>query len=676
MGGSPASAESGQLTFTSSQPGRLSVGPLRIFGGWKSLPGSARRSSLQKPDRAERCCAVGAIEQRGGAIAGVFGARAGVSYRCRLSEALRLDGQPQVRASQHLAYGCAGGADLADLEEANLTCLLEGTVYNAAEVSRRLSLPSRLAPAALLARGYAQLGSDLWSLLRGDYVALVWDRAAEAGVLVRDQLGGRALFLHRSGGALAFASELRNLVAMLPRRPDPDEVAVAHWLLPSVLPGRRTLYSKVEEMPPATYLSLGPEGARAVNYWRPRYRQRPLLTPGEANRLVDSSLQLAVRRRSVAAGPSAILLSGGIDSATVAGVSAACLSSVERPRRAYSAVFPAHPEIDESGLIAKIASHSRLQATAIEIEPGGLLGAAVQYIEAWQALPPTPNISFLRPLLDRAAADGVRVLQDGEGGDAVFWHSAPLLAERLRRGRLFSAWSLAGRFPEYGRPTSWRTRLAHLRQWGRTRDFSPSPQEWLAVDPGLLEAEDEDLGAEGPAWWIAQVAGILGPGSRMAHDVTRRNGALSGIEARHPLLDLDLIEEALSLPPELAFAREFNRPVLRGAVAGRVPDEARLRPYKSNFDPVIVAGMDVELPLVEALLLRQGAHIGAYTDRNALIAHLASPPAPLGRRRAWAMTLWNLATLECWLRLQAGEKALPTNVLGKIRPLRYSFSTL
>jgi asparagine synthetase B (glutamine-hydrolysing) len=316
-----------------------------------------------------------------------------------------------------------------------------------------------------------------------------------------------------------------------------------------------------------------------------------------------------------------------------------------------------------------------LAATAVEVEPGGLLAAGAPYVETWQTPPPTPNLSFLRPLLDRAAADGVRVLQDGEGGDAVFWYSAPLVAERLRRGRLLAAWSLAGSFPEYGRPTTWRTRIAQLRQWGRSRDFSPSPQAWLAVDPGLLEAREPEPPAAGPAWWLAQVAGILGPGSRMAHDTTRRNGALSGIEPRHPLLDVDLIEGVLSFPPELAFERRFNRPVLREAVAGLVPDEARLRPYKSNFDPVIVAGMDADLPLVEALLA-PGAHVGAYTDSKALAAHLASPPQPLGARRAWAMSLWYLATMECWLRLQAGEEALPAEALRSIGAPGYSFSSL
>jgi asparagine synthase (glutamine-hydrolysing) len=528
----------------------------------------------------------------------------------------------------------------------------------------------------LLAEGYATHGPSLLERLRGAFSLLLWDSRAGTGILARDQLGGRALYLHRSGGVIAFATELANLVELLPSRPAPDDVAVAHWLLPSAIPEDRTLFAGIEEVPPATCLMLGRNGAQARRYWAPRFEQQRGLTLAEASAQTRELLIQAVDRRAADSEGSAILLSGGIDSATVAGVACGCLADEQRPLRAYSAVFPRYPEIDEGPLVAAVAAHNGLAATAIEAEPGGLLAATAPYIERWQALSPTPNLSFLRPLLDRAAADGVRVLQDGEGGDAVFWYSAPLLAERIRHGRLGSAWSLAGNFPEYGVPTSWRTRLGKLRQWGRRRDFSPSPQDWLAVPPHLLEAEDPAPGVEGPAWWVAQVAAILGPGSRMAHDVTRRNAALSGLEPSHPLLDVDLIEGVLSFPPELAFERHFNRPVLREAVAGLVPDEARLRPYKSNFDPVIVAGMDADLPLVEALLLRPGAHVGAYTDSAALAAHLAAPPQPLGARRAWAMSLWFLATMESWLRLQAGEEALPKDALSSIGTPSYSFSSL
>jgi asparagine synthase (glutamine-hydrolysing) len=611
------------------------------------------------------------------AIVGVLDpllAAAGAPLRARLRSSLAPEEPVWAQERGALALGCAGAADR---EEADgILCLFAGSLYNGGELARRLALPAGAGAAALVRAGYAQLGAELWPLLRGDFVAVVWDQEAGTGAVVRDQLGGRALFLHRSGGVVSFATELRHLVALLPRRPAPDEVAIAHWLVPAVVPEERTFFAGIEEVPPATCLALGIGGAQARRYWTPRFHQQRGLSLEEAGAQARELLVEAVERRAGEGEESAILLSGGIDSASVAGASCGCLDPGRRPHRAYSAVFPRHPEIDEGPLVAAVAAHNRLEATAIEPEPGGLLAAAAPYIETWQALSPTPNLSFLRPLLDRAAADGVSVLQDGEGGDAVFWHSAPLLGERLRQGRLASAWSLAGSFPEYGMPTTWRTRLGHLRQWGRSRDFSPSPQSWLAVDPRLLESQDPEPPGDGPAWWVAQVAAILGPGSRMAHDVTRRDAALSGIEPRHPLLDVDLIEGVLSFPPELAFERRFNRPVLREAVAGLVPDEARLRPYKSNFDPVIVAGTEADLPLVEALLLGPGAHVGAYTDRAGLAAHLASPPRPLGARRAWAMSLWFLATTECWLRMQAGEGALPPDRLGSIGAPSYSFSRL
>jgi hypothetical protein len=40
------------------------------------------------------------------------------------------------------------------------------------------------------------------------------------------------------------------------------------------------------------------------------------------------------------------------------------------------------------------------------------------------------------------------------------------------------------------------------------------------------------------------------------------------------------------------------------------------------------------------------------------------------------MSLWFLATMECWLRLQAGEEALPGEALRSIGTPGYSFSSL
>jgi asparagine synthase (glutamine-hydrolysing) len=614
----------------------------------------------------------------GGVFVGVFDplrSNAGERLRGRLEMALGPDrsagrfDQGALSVAWTEAISCARPEANGDL------CLLDGYLQNRAALGTELGLSSN-SDAATLGRAHATLGPTLLEKLRGDFTVLLWSPRRNLGLIARDQLGARGLFYHRFSQGIAFASEVRSLIRMLPNVPEPDEVAVAHWLVPAVIPEGRTIHAGVEPLAPASCLTLGEGAVSASRYWRPEYRQRAGLSVAEAGNEVRVALGRAIERRSGSSASTAVLLSGGIDSASIAGLAVSALSEERRPRSSYSAIFPSHPQIDEAPMIAAIAADTGLRATALRLDSGGLLLGAIPFIERWRQLPPTPNLFFLHPLLRQAAKDGVRVLLDGEGGDAVFWHSTALLAERLRRGRFLSAYSLAGRFPEYGRQTTWRTRLGHLRQWGRRRHFHPDPPSWLRVAPALLDGAAPTGEWDGPAWWSAQVEGILGPGSRMLHDTSRRHASLSGIEPRHPLLDVDLIELALSLPPELAFDRRFNRPVLRQAADGVVCEEVRLRPYKSNFDPVLVAGMKADLPAIERLLLDAGAEVAAYADRQLLRAYLTSPPTGAGPLREWALTIWNLATTECWLRGEAGRDLVPKDLLRRLKPARYSFTQI
>jgi hypothetical protein len=77
----------------------------------------------------------------------------------------------------------------------------------------------------------------------------------------------------------------------------------------------------------------------------------------------------------------------------------------------------------------------------------------------------------------------------------------------------------------------------------------------------------------GPAWQ-AQAWDELTVGRQRAdaHQYLRQ---LAGIETSHPYLeDLDLIELCVSLPPEPAFASDLDRPYLRAAARGRLPEQS------------------------------------------------------------------------------------------------------
>jgi hypothetical protein len=201
----------------------------------------------------------------------------------------------------------------------------------------------------------------------------------------------------------------------------------------------------------------------------------------------------------------------------------------------------------------------------------------------------------------------------------------------------------------------------------RLRAMNAYAPDWLA--PGLaqawLESEESAFAwkrLDGPRWWAFQVAQLTrGAGTAVVYEQARRRAALAGLDAEHPLADVDLIELLLSRPPELAFDRRHSRPLLREAMAGRLDDAVRLRPYKSAFDVVfhdILSGRD--LGALRRLLDPAGAELSAYVDLQAVGSDLFSgPPAghPRGLQR-WALTAWRLATAELWLRLRSGRGSL------------------
>jgi asparagine synthase (glutamine-hydrolysing) len=143
------------------------------------------------------------------------------------------------------------------------------------------------------------------------------------------------------------------------------------------------------------------------------------------------------------------------------------------------------------------------------------------------------------------------------------------------------------------------------------------------------------------------------------------------VEGEHPFLDdLDLVELVLRLPPESAFDPRFDRPLLREAVAGLVPDDVRLRRGKSYFDALFqesLSGVDHD---AIARLLGPGAETAALVDPARVREQLVE--APTERRGGrWAWTLWRLTMLECWLRSQSdpgfAERVLETWGLAEAR---------
>src|SRR5262249_44553732 len=143
-----------------------------------------------------------------------------------------------------------------------LLCLFDGCLDNAAQIRAELGDTEASSPEELLAAGYRRWRQGLVGRMRGAFILLVWDEERGEGLIARDQLGLRPLFLRQQGDSVVFASEMHHLLALLPRRPGPDPASVAHWLVARNRPGPRTLYKGIRRLRPAGMLLLDKHGVR------------------------------------------------------------------------------------------------------------------------------------------------------------------------------------------------------------------------------------------------------------------------------------------------------------------------------------------------------------------------------------------------------------------------------
>jgi asparagine synthase (glutamine-hydrolysing) len=597
-------------------------------------------------------------------LAGVFGARD--RKRCsRLASALEPS-PSTVATSGALQVAYSGPAS----ELRAPLCLLDGYLDNMAELRTRLEASERSSPEQLLAAGWRRWGRDLPGQIRGDFVFLIWDQEHEQGLLARDQLGVRSLFLHEASGKLCFASEIRHLIALLPQRPAPDAASVAHWLTMSNRPGASTLYEGIRRLNPGASLLLGRDGVRERTYWTPRFTEPVDASNEDLAHQATSALELAVRRRIAPSGLTGVLMSGGLDSSSVAAVAAA-----QAPGSVctYSAVFPEHPAVDESALIRELGRVLQVPGVTAEVRAGGLLASALEAIEAWEVPLRSWGDFWALPLLRAAATAGVRMTLGGDGGDELFGARSYLLADRLRRGHPIEAVRLAHELPGAGdRPP--RRELAKILRNIAVEGALPyavheairrplarrDAPRWLRprAARALLDSDDPLAWKrlDGPRWWANTAYGLTrGIEETGVFEHQRRRAASAGLEARHPLLDLDLVQLSLRMAPLASFDRYRNRPVLRAAMAGRVPDAVRLRPGKAWFDSVIVECLDgPDGVAARRLLSDPGAEIGAYVDQRTLRRTMLDAVS-LRREQPfqWMWQLWRLTTAECWLRAQA-----------------------
>ncbi|WP_066665361.1 MULTISPECIES: asparagine synthase-related protein [unclassified Sphingomonas] len=533
-----------------------------------------------------------------------------------------LDGAPPDAAAAAIlglgpddggSGGVAAVIDLADpgaaqcaQDDGALTLFL-GRLDEPVPVARQLGLSPETPHVEIARAALARYGSDIRALLHGEWTLVRWDGRAVvmvASLALRDPL----LYAVR-GRRIAIGPDLRQLsqISWVGDRFDPAGLFMALGR-PILRPtgDARTPVEGICALDAGEHVTIDRQGVRtappvaigANPDWR-----------GDLNAAMAEAAEMILRivRQRMVGGNYACMLSGGLDSATLAWATAQALHSGEQLRFLTSAAAPGTDQIDEVAEAAIVAAHLGIahEPVVTTALPGPYRPDPKLFRDA-----NGPSLSVRHYLYHRFAeqchAAGSNVLFDGLFGELTFSNPLPL----------------------HRRESWWRA----ARQRLRTSAPRPGPAfhvylapHWLAQPPAPLRetlqqpASPMRLPEPGALWGVSQgiAKAVRSPASL----------DLGRVRVAMPFRDPRLIALFAGFPAAMLYPEPGARTPARRLLAGKLPDSIVQRGKGPGFAPDYMFRLRSEAEAARAqipLFRRAGAD--EWIDLEALdrgLAHAA-----------------------------------------------------
>ena len=198
------------------------------------------------------------------------------------------------------------------------TCVFNGEIYNHRQLAERFRLPVRTAcDGEVIPQLWAKLGMESLAELRGMFAIALVDTLEERLYLARDPFGIKPLYWRLlPDGSLVFASEVRPLARLAPGT-RVDDAAVARYLRFGAMAADQSPFREITAVPPNSVAVVRQDRRVEVRAVRPDGPVAVQQQPSDLGAALAESIDLHLG----ADVPTALLLSGGVDSAAIAAIS-------------------------------------------------------------------------------------------------------------------------------------------------------------------------------------------------------------------------------------------------------------------------------------------------------------------------------------------------------------------
>jgi asparagine synthase (glutamine-hydrolysing) len=315
----------------------------------------------------------------------------------------------------------SAGAQPMKSSDGSFVVTFNGEIYNYLEIGKELKAEgvelSVHCDTTVLLEAFKFWGKDCIKKFRGMFAFAIWNEKKQELFCARDPLGIKPFYWWRNGNIFIFSSEIKGILAsgLVPKIADTESISL--YLQFYCIPQPRTILKDVKALMPGHSITVNSSHGLIVeqNFDLSKIETDESIEQSKAEEIVRKGFLDSVSLHLRSDVPVGLFLSGGIDSASLAGVVAKVYQ--EKELHTFSIGFKDKSDLDESGLAALVAKKVGSTHHTMLLGASDLKNNFDDFIQAIDQPSGDGLNSFF---VSKIASDYVTVALSGLGGDEIF----------------------------------------------------------------------------------------------------------------------------------------------------------------------------------------------------------------------------------------------------------------
>lgn len=489
--------------------------------------------------------------------------------------------------------------------DGDIVLVFNGEIYNYIEVKATLKSKGHVfstdSDTEVILRSYLEYGVDCVQHFNGMWAFAIYDFRKNRLFCSRDRMGVKPFYYSIQDQLLYFSSELKALHSVLKL-----DKANLNKVYEYLAYGYRnndgeTFFEGCSELLPGHNLIMEQGNVSIEQYWTLQenmFQHDPTLTPHEEYvKLFESAVKLRYRSDV----PVALLLSGGLDSSSIAKVTDNLIQRGEMNQNeihAFIASFPGFQD-DETAIareFVKTCKHIRLHE--MEIDTKKTLEEMDQIIYDLDHPVFSFNVVVHQNIMRACKERGLKVVLNGQGSDEAFAgydryiSGAHLIDQLLSRNgnfrqefsdlRTLNNYSKSFLLGQMFKSVINQSQSAYLRAKYQEKSLSYLNKEFIKQSYNHYKpAYHFSLKGNNLTQYLLKQINKEGLNQILQYeDVSSMS---QSIEIRSPFMDYRLMEFAFSIPNELKYKKGVTKLIQRETIGKMLPDSITKNRRKIGF---------------------------------------------------------------------------------------------